>query len=160
MKNLTIMTKASNYQEILVKIKALLEFEDDWVSAMATVVCELHHNLDYFHWTGFYRSVDENTLKIGPYQGSHGCLKIDFSRGVCGKAAREHKTQLIADVNTVKDHIACSASTVSEIVVPLISNGKTVAVLDVDSDLKAAFDNDDKEGLETICNYLTKKYFC
>ena len=153
------MTKLENYEYIFSKIKALLENEDDWISAMATVVCELHNGIDYFHWTGFYRTVSADLLKIGPYQGSHGCLQIDFSRGVCGKAAREMKTQLVMDVHAVKDHIACSASTNSEIVVPILDGNKTIAVLDIDSDLKEAFDTEDQKALEEICDYLAKKYF-
>jgi GAF domain-containing protein len=154
------MNKLETYQLVEEKIKALLSKEDDWVSAMATVACELQHGFDYFHWTGFYRMVDERTLKIGPYQGSHGCLSIDISRGVCARAAREQTTQLVGDVRTLKDHIACSHETRSEIVIPICSKTKTMAVLDVDSNRKDAFDEIDKKKLEDICDFLSRKFFC
>lgn len=153
------MNKSEKYDIILEKIKALLASEDDWISAMATVVCELHHSFEYFHWTGFYRKTASTTLKIGPYQGTHGCLSIDFSRGVCGKAAREGKTQLVYDVNKIEDHIACSVTTQSEIVIPVLKNGETLAVLDVDSNLRGAFDEVDQINLEKLCGFLSMKYF-
>ncbi|SMF28813.1 GAF domain-containing protein [Pseudobacteriovorax antillogorgiicola] len=152
--------KKSNYQDVLDRIDALLLNEDDWVAAMATVVCELHHSFDYYNWTGFYRTVADGVLKIGPYQGGHGCLLIPFEKGVCGAAAREQETQLVDDVNQFPGHIACAASTQSEIVVPVIdSQGKTVAVLDVDSDDPAAFSQADREALEALTAKLGTKYF-
>ena len=155
----TAEAKARHYQEVQERIEALIMTESDWVAAMATVVCELHHSFDYFHWTGFYRTVSDNLLKIGPYQGGHGCLTIPFTKGVCGAAARTQKTQVIADVNAIKDHIACAATTMSEIVVPLIgSNGKTKAVLDIDSDIKDAFKEVDRECLQKLCHILEKKF--
>ena len=153
------MEKQEIYDGTFEKIKALLLAEDDWISAMATVTCELHHSFDYFHWTGFYRMLGERTLKIGPYQGSHGCLSIDIGRGVCGKAARTKKTQIIENVLLEKDHIACSHETRSEIVVPIISGTETVAVLDIDSNNEAAFCELDKKNLEDICQYLSTKFF-
>ena len=153
------MNKQQIYDETIEKIEALLLAENDWISAMATVVCELHHSFEYFHWTGFYRMVDARSLKIGPYQGSHGCLSIDIGRGVCGKAARTQKTQIIDNVLTEKDHIACSHETRSEIVAPIISENKTIAVLDIDSNNEGAFCEIDKKNLEDICQYLSEKFF-
>ena len=102
----------ARYREIRAAIESLLEGEDDWVAAMATVVCELHHGFGHYDWTGFYRVVAPEELAIGPYQGGHGCLRIPFSRGVCGAAARERRTQLVPDVHAFPGHIACASSTV------------------------------------------------
>ena len=152
-------TKQEQYVEALQSIQAALVDEDDWVSAMATVVCELHHRFDHFHWTGFYRVAAPGLLKIGPYQGGHGCIEIDFDRGVCGAAARERRTQLIPDVHAFEGHIACSSSSQSEIVVPVITpEGELLAVLDVDSDLLAAFDEIDQEHLEGLCGWLGSRW--
>ena len=118
---------------------------------MATVVCELHHADDRFDWTGFYRVTGPEMLKIGPYQGGHGCLVIPFARGVCGAAARKGEVQLVDDVEAFPGHIACSTSTRSEIVLP-VWNGKgdLLGVLDIDSDRPAAFDTRDAEALTAI----------
>ncbi len=148
-------SKRHHYSEVFASIKALLEREDDGIAAMATVVCELHHAFSYFHWTGFYRVTRPDHLKVGPYQGTHGCIDIPFSRGVCGKAARDKTTQLVPDVELFEGHIACSSTTRSEIVVPVLSStSQVLAVLDVDSNDLAAFDKVDQEELEKICAYL------
>lgn len=147
------------YRRLLERIDSLLEGEDDWVAAMATVVCELHNGFEHYDWTGFYRVVEPALLAIGPYQGSHGCLRIPFERGVCGRAARTKQTQLVDDVRQVPDHIACSASTRSEIVVPLVATGGEVfAVLDVDSDEVAAFSEVDRQHLEDLCQRLGERF--
>ena len=147
------------YRETRKRIDALLEDETDWIAAMATVACELHHSFDYFDWTGFYRPVEPQLLAVGPYQGGHGCLRIPFDRGVCGAAARTLRTQLVEDVNDITDHIACSASTQSEIVVPVVStDGILIGVLDVDSDRLAAFDQIDRHHLEDLCSWLADRY--
>jgi len=152
-------TKQERYAEALASLQAALDGEDDWVAAMATVVCELHHRFSHFDWTGFYRVVAPGLLKIGPYQGTHGCLEIDFDRGVCGAAARERRTQLIPDVNAFEGHISCSSSTQSEIVVPVITpEGELLAVLDIDSDLPSAFDEIDQEHLEGLCDWLGSRH--
>jgi len=117
---------------------------------MATIACELHEAFDYYHWTGFYRVVSPKRLKIGPYQGSHGCLDISFDRGICGAAASSGKTQIVADVRTRPEHIACSSTTISEIVVPLFKGNDLIAVLDVDSNFEASFDEIDQTELEKI----------
>ena len=140
------------YADVDAAIRALCEGEDDAVALMATVACELHHSFDHFNWTGFYRIVAPELLKIGPYQGGHGCLVIPFDRGVCGAAAREARTQLVPDVDAFPGHIACASSTHSEIVVPVFGgHGTLIAVLDVDSDTPDAFDSVDQECLEAIC---------
>ena len=150
----------SLHDDVFTRIESLLEDEDDWISAMSTVVCELHNSFDHFHWTGFYRTVEPNVLKIGPYQGGHGCLVIPFSKGICGAAARTGETQDVPDVHARPEHIACSSSTLSEVVVPVKdSNGQVVAVLDLDSDLPAAFSPEDVKFSERVCNYLSNRYF-
>lgn len=147
------------YRPVMQRIEALLSEPCDWTAAMATVVCELHHAFDHFHWTGFYRTVRPEHLQVGPYQGGHGCLDIPFSRGVCGAAAREKQTQLVPDVEAFPGHIACSSSTRSEIVVPVTTReGQVVAVLDVDSDDPDAFDQEDQSALETLCSWLGERW--
>ena len=147
------------YEATLARIDALLDGEDDWIAAMATAACELHHSLPHFDWTGFYRAVKPDALVIGPYQGTHGCLRIPFSRGVCGAAARERRTLLVPDVEAFPGHIACSSSTRSEIVVPVLTpGGRLLAVLDVDSDAPAAFDETDRHFLERLCRKLGAQF--
>lgn len=147
------------YARVREAIESLLEGEDDWIAAMATVACELHHAFDYYDWTGFYRVARPELLVIGPYQGGHGCLRIPFSRGVCGAAARTRETQLVADVNAFADHIACSSTTRSELVVPVLAkDGRVMAVLDVDSNAPAAFDDVDRRELEELCAELGARF--
>ncbi|MBB5720644.1 GAF domain-containing protein [Loktanella ponticola] len=132
-------------------ITSLTEGEDDTVALMATIACELHHSDDRFDWTGFYRVTAPEMLKIGPYQGGHGCLQIPFSRGVCGAAARTGQTQLVDDVDAFPGHIACASSTRSEIVLPVKNKaGDVIAVLDIDSNQPAAFTQDDVTALTAI----------
>ncbi len=153
------MTKSEPYQQVLEHLRAALEGETDEIAVMATIVGELHHGLEHFDWTGFYRVLQPGVLKLGPYQGGHGCLTIPFERGVCGKCAREARTQIVPDVALVPYHIACSSSTRSEIVVPVLdAAGRVRAVLDVDSDAPAAFDETDARHLEEICRALTRVY--
>lgn len=141
----------NNYAALAKTIASLTQGETDVVSLMATVACELHHADDRFDWTGFYRVTGPETLKIGPYQGGHGCLVIPFSKGVCGAAARLNETQIVADVEAFPGHIACAASTRSEIVVPVRSaEGVLLGVLDIDSDQPDAFNATDAAALETI----------
>ena len=150
----------TSHKDVFARIESLLDDETDWVSAMSTVVCELHNSFEHFHWTGFYRTVEPNLLKIGPYQGGHGYLVIPFDKGICGAAATTGETQDVPDVHARPEHIACSSSTLSEVVVPVKdSEGNVVAVLDLDSDLPAAFSSEDIEFTEQVCEYLGKKYF-
>jgi GAF domain-containing protein len=142
---------AADYDSLSKTLAALTEGEDDRVALMATVVCELHHSDDRFDWTGFYRVVGPEMLKIGPYQGGHGCLQIPFSRGVCGAAARTGETQLVADVDSFPGHIACASSTRSELVLPVWdAAGELIAVLDIDSDQPDAFDQEDANRLAAL----------
>lgn len=151
--------KQKHYESVTENIEALLTPDSDWVAAMATIVCELHNAFELYNWTGFYRVVRDQHLQIGPYQGGHGCLDIPFSRGVCGAAAREKRTQLVPDVELFPGHIACASSTRSEIVVPFLdSQGEVIAVLDVDSDTEAAFDEIDQQALEAIARIYSARY--
>lgn len=139
-------------------IDALLEGETDEIAALATVACELHHGLGT-DWTGFYRVTAPEMLTVGPYQGGHGCLRIPFKRGVCGQAAREKVSVLVKDVNAHSDHIACSTSTLSELVVPVFNSKKeVVAVLDLDSNHAAFFTDAYRLFAEKVCAQLTRFY--
>lgn len=141
----------ADYSTLSKTIKALTEGETDEVALMATVVCELHHSDDRFDWTGFYRVTEPEVLKIGPYQGGHGCLVIPFARGVCGAAARTGEVQLVPDVEDFPGHIACSSSTRSEIVLPVRNeDGQVIGVLDIDSNLPDAFTQEDADQLAAI----------
>jgi len=147
------------HDEVYQRITSILDGEDDWVTAMATVVCELHNAFDHYHWTGFYRTTSPGVLKIGPYQGGHGCLVIPFDKGICGSAARTGETQDVPDVHARPEHIACSSSTNSEVVVPVKnSSGDVVAVLDLDSDGFAAFTQNDIDLAERVCTWLGEVY--
>ena len=138
-------------QDIVKAIRSLTEGETDSVALMATVACEVHHAMPQADWTGFYRVVAPELLKIGPYQGGHGCLVIPFSRGVCGACARTGAVQNVPDVDAFPGHIACSSSTRSEIVLPVWDkSGDLIGVFDIDSDQPDAFDQADSDGLTAI----------
>ncbi len=140
-----------DYTFLAKTIAALTEGETDEVALMATVTCEVHHSDDRFDWTGFYRVTETDLLKIGPYQGGHGCLQIPFSRGVCGAAARTGEVQLVADVEAFPGHIACASSTRSELVLPVFDkSGTVIGVFDIDSNLPNAFSQQDADALAGI----------
>ncbi|ADO43865.1 GAF domain-containing protein [Ketogulonicigenium vulgare] len=140
-----------DYTELAKTVAALVEGETDAVALMATLSCEVHHADDRFNWTGFYRVTAPEMLKIGPYQGGHGCLQIPFSRGVCGAAARTGEVQLVPDVEAFPGHIACSSSTRSEIVLPVRDGaGHLIGVFDIDSDLPDAFTQADADALQAL----------
>lgn len=140
-----------DYDHLARQIAALTHGETDTVALMATVVCELHHAHPLSDWTGFYRVVGPELLKIGPYQGGHGCLVIPFARGVCGAAARTGQVQIVPDVDAFPGHIACASSTRSEIVLPVWNGaGRLLGVLDLDSDTPAAFTEVDADRLAAI----------
>ena len=151
--NLDKAAKKAAYEEALFAIQANLEGIDNPITKMATINCILKTYLPYYYWVGFYM-VENGRLVVGPYQGTLGCIYIDFSRGVCGKAARERKTQLVKDVHALeqgKDHIACDPNSASEIVVPVFNPAQElIAVFDVDSTLAASFDELDQQYLEQL----------
>lgn len=144
-----------DYDVLAKTLFALTDGETDTVALMATVACEIHHCDQRFDWTGFYRVTEPGLLKIGPYQGGHGCLVIPFSRGVCGAAARTGQVQLVADVEAFDGHIACASSTRSELVVPVRDvSGQIIAVFDVDSDQPDAFTQNDADRLHDILKQI------
>lgn len=139
------------YRSLARTIAALTKGETDTVALMATFACEVHHSDDRFDWTGFYRVTAPDTLKIGPYQGGHGCLVIPFSRGVCGAAARTRSVQLVPDVAAFDGHIACASSTRSELVLPVLNGaGQLLGVFDIDSNQPDAFTQHDADALAAI----------
>jgi GAF domain-containing protein len=145
--------KAERYRELSAEIASVLDREPNLTARMATVASMLAASFDAFFWTGFY-VVDPDKpreLVVGPYQGTLGCLRIAFGRGVCGAAAETGRTQLVDDVEAFPGHIACDSRSKSEVVVPVRdASGRLIAVLDVDSDRPAAFDATDAEWLERI----------
>ncbi|GAB4526197.1 MAG: GAF domain-containing protein [Amphiplicatus sp.] len=145
--------KTARYAEVEKEIAAVLEGETNRVARMATIATILHHAFDHYFWTGFYLVDPEkpDELVIGPYQGTLGCLRIPFGKGVCGTAAARRETVIVKDVHEFPGHIACDARSRSEIVVPAFDQeGRLIAVFDVDSDREAMFDEADKTGLERI----------
>ncbi|MBN8293460.1 GAF domain-containing protein [Rhodobacter sp. NTK016B] len=140
-----------DYPSLAATIRALTQGETDQVALMATLACEVHHFDDRFDWTGFYRVTEPGLLKIGPYQGGHGCLVIPFDRGVCGAAARTGEVQLVPDVEAFPGHIACASSTRSELVLPVFDRaGAVIGVFDIDSDRPDAFTPEDARELAAI----------
>ena len=147
-----------DYQSLARTIQSLTVGENDAVSLMATIACEVHHFDNRFDWTGFYRVTGPEMLKIGPYQGGHGCLQIPFSRGVCGAAARTGKVQLVADVEAFEGHIACASSTQSELVIPVFNgSGVLLGVFDIDSNQPDAFDQVDADELGAILEEIFQR---
>ncbi len=141
----------TDYPALAARIAALTDGETDAVALMATLACEIHHSDDRFDWTGFYRVTEPGLLKIGPYQGGHGCLVIPFSRGVCGACARTGQVQLVPDVDAFPGHIACASTTRSELVLPVRNaGGNIIAVFDIDSNQPDAFTQADADALQAI----------
>jgi L-methionine (R)-S-oxide reductase len=145
--------KAARYAEVEAEILAVLEGEPDRVARMATVSSMLADAFEDYFWTGFYvvDPAKERELVVGPYQGTLGCLRIAFGRGVCGTAAENGRTQIVEDVHAFPGHIACDGRSESEIVVPVFDGeGRLIAVFDVDATRKGAFDAVDAEALERL----------
>ena len=150
-------TKRAVYERLLQQLEAVLPGAGDPVAVMASAACLLHEALPYASWTGFYRVVAPELLRVGPYQGPLGCLEIPFARGVCGAAARTGDSQLVPDVDAFPGHIACDASARSELVAPVRGrDGALVAVLDLDSRQPAAFDEEDRAGIEAVARLLER----
>src|SRR3982751_3419070 len=143
--------KTRAYEELVGHSDAILEGVADPIAAMATVAALVHHAFGHL-WTGFYRVVEPGVLlRVGPYQGSLGCLDITFGKGVCGTAAAEIRTVIVSDVSKFPGHITCDARSRSEIVVPVLgARGNLIAVLDVDSEQLDAFNETDQRGLEQL----------
>ena len=145
--------KAERYAEVEEEILAVLDGEPDRIARMATVASMLADAFPAFFWTGFYvvDAAKGDELVVGPYQGTLGCLRIPFGRGVCGAAAATRSTQVVEDVHAFPGHIACDSRSASEIVVPVSdAGGRLIAVLDIDATEKGAFDAVDAEALERL----------
>ena len=144
--------KEEKYALLYKQIAAVTESESDAIANMANVAAMIHHTFGFW-WTGFYRVIGEE-LVLGPFQGPLACSRIAYGRGVCGTAWKEQRTQVVPDVEQFPGHIACSSVSKSEIVVPLLKDGKVVAVLDIDSEHLATFDETDRQWLERIVELL------
>ncbi|AGC45892.1 hypothetical protein MYSTI_04600 [Myxococcus stipitatus DSM 14675] len=149
------LPKAQAYAELHQHVQAVLEGIDDPIAGMATMSCLLHNAFGHL-WTGFYRVVTPGQLlRVGPYQGTLGCLEIKFGKGVCGTAAAKGETQVVADVHAFPGHISCDSRSASEIVVPVYGkNRELIAVLDIDSSSKGTFDEVDRRELETMMRWF------
>lgn len=150
---MTEADKAALYAQAAQEIRAVLDGEPDRVARMATVASMLTQAFPHYFWAGFYIVDPEKPgeLVVGPYQGTLGCLRIPFGKGVCGTAAAEKRTVVVEDVHAFDGHIACDSRSNSEIVVPVLDRaGELIAVFDVDSTEFAAFDEADRAGLEGI----------
>ena len=156
--DLRVLPKSEAYATLLAHTDAVLDGIDDPVTAMATMSALLYHGFGVL-WAGFYRVVEPDTLlRVGPYQGTLGCLEIRFGRGVCGTAAAERRTVIVPDVELFPGHIACDGRARSEIVVPVVdSAGVLIGVLDVDADRPAAFDDEDARGLERLVGWFARR---
>ena len=143
---MTFMNKTEKYQLLYEQIKALLNKENDEIANMANVAALIHETFNFW-WTGFYRVID-NELVLGPFQGPVACTRIAYGKGVCGTAWKETQTIVVKNVHEFPGHIACSSASQSEIVVPIFKENQVIAVLDIDSEKLATFDETDKEWLE------------
>ena len=142
------MPKAEAYRTLKTQLDAVCDGVTDPIAVMSTMACLLHVGFGHL-WTGFYRRVGATTMLVGPYQGTLGCLDIEFGRGVCGTAAAERRTVIVPDVSAFPGHIACDSRSRSEIVVPVLDGrGELIAVLDIDSAELATFDVEDQRQLE------------
>lgn len=146
----TSLTKEERYVQLLPQVKALMADESDLIANMANVCGALKFSMEGFFWVGFY-FVKGGELVLGPYQGPVACTRIQIPNGVCGKAAESMEAIIVPDVEKFPGHIACSSLSKSEIVIPIIRNGKVLAVLDVDSDRLNMFDKTDEKYLSEIC---------
>ena len=145
-------TKQERYESLLPQVASVLEGEKDLIACMANVAAMLHETFRFW-WTGFYRVV-AGELVLGPFQGPMACTRIRKGRGVCGTAWEKEETQVVPDVEQFPGHIACSSASRSEIVVPVVSKGVVVAVLDIDSEHLATFDETDRRYLEQVAALL------
>ena len=147
--------KESQYKLLVSQIASLIEGEKDMIAVMSNVAAAIHQTMGFW-WTGFYRVNDEE-LVLGPFQGPVACMHIPYGKGVCGTAWQRAETVVVPDVEQFPGHIACSSESKSEIVVPVFnSNGKVTAVLDIDSERLATFDDVDRQYLEDICKLMER----
>ena len=147
--------KEETYKLLVSQIASLIDGEKDMIAVMSNVAAAIHQTMGFW-WTGFYRVVD-NELVLGPFQGPVACMHIPYGKGVCGTAWRRAETVVVPDVEQFPGHIACSSESKSEIVVPVFnSDGKVTAVLDIDSERLATFDDVDRQYLEDICKLMER----
>ena len=147
--------KEETYKLLVSQIASLIDGEKDAIAVMSNVAAAIHQTIGFW-WTGFYRVVD-NELVLGPFQGPVACMHIPYGKGVCGTAWQRAETVVVPDVEQFPGHIACSSESKSEIVVPVFnSNGKVIAVLDIDSERLATFDDVDRQYLEDICKLMER----
>ena len=149
--------RAEAYRTLETQLESVLAGIDDPIAGMATISALLHNGFGHL-WTGFYRVVEPGRLlRVGAYQGTLGCLDIEFGKGVCGTAAARRETVIVADVHAFPGHITCDPRSRSEIVVPVVDGGgELIAVLDIDSDQPAAFADEDREGLESLLRWFAR----
>jgi GAF domain-containing protein len=152
---ITAADKATLYQDLLNAVEGLTADEPDAIANMANVAALIWETLPDLNWAGFYRNVD-GELVLGPFQGRPACIRIPFGKGVCGVAAETREVQRVEDVNNFPGHIACDAVSVSELVVPIVRDGKLIAVLDLDSPRPARFTGEDEAGCVAVCELLAK----
>ena len=154
MESLTISgySKQEKYASLLPQVEAVMDDKVDIIANMANMAAMLHETFGFW-WTGFYRVIGDELL-LGPFQGPLACTRIAYGRGVCGTAWKERRTVVVPDVEQFPGHIACSSASRSEIVVPVFQNGEVIAVLDIDSDRLATFDDTDSDYLEKVVSYL------
>jgi len=144
-------SKPQFYVQLAAQVRALLDGEHDRIANAANFSALVGQALPAINWAGFY-FYDGNELVLGPFQGKPACVRIALDRGVCGAAAREQRTQVVADVDLFPGHIACDAASRSEIVVPLVQDGQLIGVWDVDSPEIGRFDEADRAGMEALCS--------
>lgn len=149
-------TREQLYQELLPQIEAVITDESDRIANLANIAAMLKEAFDFF-WVGFYRRIDDE-LVLGPFQGPLACTRIALDKGVCGASATQQKTLIVPDVDQFPGHIACSSLSKSEIVVPLVLEGRTELILDVDSDQLDDFSTVDQDGLERLMDMLKQTY--
>lgn len=153
--------KSKYYHNCISQIESIIENEHDLVAALANVSAILHFTFSFW-WTGFYlikKEDKKSILVVGPFQGPVACSRINLGKGVCGSAWKDSETKIIENVHEIENHISCSEFSNSEIVVPIISHGQVVGVLDIDSKEFSTFDLVDKTHLEHICDLLANKYW-
>ena len=148
-----LSNKSELYESLLRRLQALLEDESDFIANAANTASLIYHTLPDINWAGFYLCREEQ-LVLGPFQGKPACRRIDLGRGVCGTAAAERSTLVVADVREFPGHIACDPESISEIVVPLVQGGRLIGVLDIDSPTPGRFDEKDRKGVEAIAACL------
>lgn len=157
--NIITCTKDEVYSHLIPVVKNLINKDDHLVSNLSNLTAVLKQSLQYVSWVGFYLFDGNESLYLGPFQGKVACTKIKIGEGVCRTSAKLNKTIIVPDVQKFEGHIACDADSKSEIVIPLFNDKKLYGVLDLDSSELNSFDEEDKLGLEIICEYLVKEIF-